>query len=166
MFSQKGTPSERGLGLSWFGAPPKRCFSCWFPVDTNQKKVPPNEDKHGAVIFGSPFKACLDSEFHGFRRNPMNMSLHPLATYFDVHQGTGCMAVGQHQWDPIFRVGAPPILEPILVVGLGCSLGGSRGFNPQPYPMPLQQGQNTSLRQVQKVDVPNGYSLGTRSGWY
>ena len=32
------------------------------------------------------------------------------------------MAVGQHQWYH-FGLGAPPILEPVLVVGLGCSLG-------------------------------------------
>ena len=34
------------------------------------------------------------------------------------------MAVGQNQWDPILgEVNSPPILEPVLVVGLGCSLG-------------------------------------------
>ena len=31
-----------------------------------------------------------------------------------------------------FGMGAPPILEPILVVGLGCSLGDNRGFDPWP----------------------------------
>ena len=30
-------------------------------------------------------------------------------------------------------VNSPPILEPILVVGLGCSLGANRGFDPWPY---------------------------------
>ena len=29
-----------------------------------------------------------------------------------------------------FGVDAPPILEPILVVGLGCSLGANRDFDP------------------------------------
>ena len=32
------------------------------------------------------------------------------------------MAVGQNQWYHV-GVGAPPFLEPILVVGLGCALG-------------------------------------------
>ena len=39
----------------------------------------------------------------------------------------GNLAEGQNQYH--FGVGAPPILEPILVVGLGCSLGANRfGF--------------------------------------
>ena len=39
------------------------------------------------------------------------------------------MSSGQNHWDPILgQVNAPPILEPILVVGLG-SLGANRfGF--------------------------------------
>ena len=52
----------------------------------------------------------------------------------------GCsyhMATVQHQWDTI--LGAPPILEPILVVGLGCSLG-VRGVDPWPYHPPTQGG--------------------------
>ena len=42
-------------------------------------------------------------------------------------QALEAMAVGQNQWYH-FGVGAPPILEPILVVGLGCSLGVRFGF--------------------------------------
>ena len=39
------------------------------------------------------------------------------------------VAVGQNPWYPILGVfGAPPILESILVVGLGCSLGVRFGF--------------------------------------
>ena len=38
-------------------------------------------------------------------------------------------AVGQNQWYHC-GVGAPPILEPILVVGLGCSLQANRDFDP------------------------------------
>ena len=34
------------------------------------------------------------------------------------------MALGQNQWYH-FGVDAPPILEPLLVVGLECSLGGT-----------------------------------------
>ena len=30
--------------------------------------------------------------------------------------------------------GAPPVLEPILVVRLGCSLGGNQAFDPWPFP--------------------------------
>ena len=41
--------------------------------------------------------------------------------------GCGC----QNQWDH-FGLGAPPILGPILVVGLGGSLG-VRDFDPWPY---------------------------------
>ena len=36
------------------------------------------------------------------------------------------MAVGQNQWYHFGGFGAPPSLEPILVVGLGCSLGANR----------------------------------------
>ena len=41
-------------------------------------------------------------------------------------------AVGQNQWNPTFGdwANSPPILEPILVVGLGCSLGLRFGFWP------------------------------------
>ena len=43
------------------------------------------------------------------------------------------MAMDQNQWDPIFGIGAPPILGFILVVGLGCSLGVRfMGFDPWP----------------------------------
>ena len=41
--------------------------------------------------------------------------------------GCGSKPTGSH-----FGVGAPLILEPILVVGLGCSLG-VRDFDPWPY---------------------------------
>ena len=43
----------------------------------------------------------------------------------------GHMAVGQHQWYH-FGVGAPPILEPILV-GIGMFTGGDRAFDPWPH---------------------------------
>ena len=43
------------------------------------------------------------------------------------------MAVSQNRVGTIFGVGAPPILEPILVVGFGCSLGVRFGFCPWPY---------------------------------
>ena len=39
------------------------------------------------------------------------------------------MAVGQNQWDPILGVGAPPILEPILV---GIGMLTIRDFDPWP----------------------------------
>ena len=38
--------------------------------------------------------------------------------------------MGRNQWYHV-GAGAPPILEPILVVGLGCSLG-VRAFDPWP----------------------------------
>ena len=47
-----------------------------------------------------------------------------VARCFGADDPTICshMAGGQNQWYH-FGLGAPPILEPILVVGLGCSLG-------------------------------------------
>ena len=42
------------------------------------------------------------------------------------------MAVGQNRVGHFGVFGAPHILEPILVVGLGCSLG-VRDFDPWPY---------------------------------
>ena len=43
------------------------------------------------------------------------------------------LAMVQNQWYPILgQVNSPPILEPILVVGLGCSKG-VRGFDPWPF---------------------------------
>ena len=41
------------------------------------------------------------------------------------------VAVGQNQWYH-FGIGAPPVLEPILVVGLGCSLGYDLDLDPWP----------------------------------
>ena len=60
--------------------------------------------------------------------------------------GRGC----QHQWDPILGglVKSPTILEPILVVGLGCSLG-VRGFDPQPHGNPLFVGICRKVKSLQ-----------------
>ena len=57
-----------------------------------------------------------------------------------IGMGISRRVVGQKERAALFHkpmvpfwVGAPPILEPILVVGLGCSLGGIRDFDKWPY---------------------------------
>ena len=84
------------------------CESCSLlgAIKGNQKESPPNM---GVPIFDTP---CLAT-----KRNRRLQS----------HVQFRNMAVGQNQWYH-FGVGAPPILEPILVVGLGCSLGVRFGF--------------------------------------
>ena len=42
------------------------------------------------------------------------------------------MAMVQNQWDPIWGVGAPPILEAILV-GIGMFTGGTGGHGVRPF---------------------------------
>ena len=48
-----------------------------------------------------------------------------------VEGSTLLMRMSQNQWYH-FGASAPPILEPISVVGLGCSLGANRDFDPWP----------------------------------
>ena len=55
----------------------------------------------------------------------------PLSVNVSIYQGNPCWVpiwlwLSKPFWDPMF------ILEPILVVGLGCSLG-VRAFDPWPY---------------------------------
>ena len=66
------------------------------------------------------------------------------------------MAVGQNQWYH-FGVGAAPVLEPILVVGLGCQpLGAKRAFV-------LPHGQSLSQESLQQLRAKNDVGI-TASG--
>ena len=66
--------------------------------------------------------------------------------------------MGSHFGVGVF--GAPPILEPILVAGLGCSLGGNRGFEQHQFVARANQ------RAQGNVQAP-GWArwAGTRSAW-
>ena len=55
------------------------------------------------------------------------------------------MAVGQNQWYH-FGVGAPPILEPILVVGLGCSNQTGYDFDIDPWPNEHSEARSDMLK--------------------
>ena len=73
--------------------------------------------------FGSSFRAfSLESVIEGLARLAAEVSE---ASTPPPPRLT--LAVGQNQWYH-FGVGAPPILEPMLVVGLGCSLDFGTGF--------------------------------------
>ena len=63
------------------------------------------------------------------------------------------LAMVQSQWCH-FGIAAPAILEPILVVGLGCSLWGNRGFDPWPFGH-----QKLDLDAWPHRDVTSGLSL-------
>ena len=80
-----------------------------------------------AIISGNVGTKIRDMNVYRSRHTMSNLGsvicLH-FHSWVSIH-----LAVGQNQWDPILgKVNSPPILEPILVVGLGCSLGVRFGF--------------------------------------
>ena len=80
---------------------------------------------------------------------PRQVSLPPFKTQ---------MAVGQNQWYH-FGVGEFTSLYSILVVGLGCSLGGSRDFDPWP-------GEQTQKRPPQVTPEEEDLQVGNHvGGW-
>ena len=75
------------------------------------------------------------------------------------------LAVGQNQWYHV-GVGAPPISGPILVVGLGCSLGvRALAFDPWPFEATLvDEPGSPSCEPRAASREPRGHGLGSSSG--
>ena len=94
-------------------------------------KLASSEQEGALAICVSPL-VCFSISFGHREAGVFHMERGDSHVFFVGPSGNGNwglplpdLALGQNQWYH-FGVGAPPILEPIFVVGFGCSLGGNR----------------------------------------